>query len=96
MALRTSEVDFEDDRIKVNRLTFAAKGDETGIHVHDFDYLVVPLSGGDLVVTAADGSTRDLHQEPGVTYTGVIGTTHNVTSASDKPVVFIEIEFKSV
>jgi quercetin dioxygenase-like cupin family protein len=95
MAQRDSTIQHEDGRMRVNRLTFAAAGDETGIHVHEFDYLVVPVTGGDLTVVGADGSTRELHQEPGVSYTGKAGTHHNVVSASAAPVMFVEIEFKA-
>ena len=84
----------DDDRVRVNRLTFAAAGDETGVHVHDFDYIVVPVTGGDLTVVAEDGSTRNLHQEPGVSYPGKAGTHHNVISTSPAPVMFVEIELK--
>jgi quercetin dioxygenase-like cupin family protein len=94
MAQRDSEIQHEDDRIRVNRLTFAARGDETGEHVHDFDYVVIPVSGGDLTVVSPDGSTRELHQVPGVSYRGAGGTNHNVISASSEPVVFVEIELK--
>ena len=94
MALRESTTQHEDDRTRVNRLTFSAAGDETGVHIHDFDYIVVPVTGGDLTVVAADGSTRELRQVPGATYTGAAGTHHNVISASSAPIVFVEIELK--
>jgi beta-alanine degradation protein BauB len=95
MSERESTTQHEDDRIRVNRLTFSAAGDETGIHTHDFDYIVVPVTGGDLTVIAEDGSMRELHQNPGVSYTGKAGTHHNVISASGTPVMFIEIELKN-
>jgi beta-alanine degradation protein BauB len=95
MSERESTTQHEDERIRINRLTFFAAGDETGIHVHDFDYVVVPVTGGDLTVIAEDGSTRELHQDPGVSYTGRAGTHHNVISASRTPVVFIEMELKN-
>lgn len=82
--------------MRVNTLTFENRGDATGVHIHAFDYLVVPISGGDLKVVRPDGTESETHQEPGKAYTGVIGTTHNVISDSDKPVIFVEIEFKSV
>lgn len=95
MAQRESLIQHDDDRIRVNRLTFAAAGDETGIHVHDFDYIVVPVTAGELTVVAEDGGSRDLHQEPGVSYRGTAGTHHNVISASSGPIVFVEIELKT-
>jgi beta-alanine degradation protein BauB len=55
----------------------------------------VPVTGGDLTVVAADGTTRELHQSPGMSYTGRAGTHHNVISASNTPVMFVEIELKN-
>ena len=94
MSERESTTQHDDDRIRVNRLSFPRAGDETGVHIHEFDYIVVPVTGGDLTVVGADGSTRELHQVPGVSYTGKAGTHHNVISASSEPVMFVEIEFK--
>ena len=94
MSERESIMQHEDDRTRVNRLTFSAAGDETGNHIHDFDYIVVPVTGGDLTVVAEDGSTREMHQVPGFSYTGKAGTNHNVISTSRTPVMFIEIELK--
>ena len=95
MSERESATQHDDYRTRVNQLTFRAAGDETGVHVHEFDYIVVPVTGGDLTVVAADGSSRDLHQVPGVSYTGKAGTNHNVISASPSAVMFVEIELKT-
>jgi quercetin dioxygenase-like cupin family protein len=95
MSQRESTTQHEDVRARVNRLTFSAAGDETGIHIHEFDYIVVPVTGGDLTVAAEDGSRRELHQVPGVSYLGAAGTHHNVISASSTPVIFVEIELKN-
>ena len=95
MSERESLVQLETDSARVNRLTFREAGDETGVHVHDFDYVVVPVTGGDLTIVAEDGSTRELHQVPGESYTGRAGTRHNVISASASTVMFVEIELKT-
>ena len=67
MSQRESVLQFEDDRMKVNTLTFEKRGDETGVHIHAADYLVVPISGGDLKVVRPDGTETEMHQQPGVT-----------------------------
>ena len=54
----------DDDRVRVTALTFA-DGDETGDHRHEYDYLVVPVTGGTFTVIERDGSTRELAQEAG-------------------------------
>jgi quercetin dioxygenase-like cupin family protein len=91
IARSTKTVD--DDRVRVTTLAFA-DGDETGDHRHEFDYLVVPVTGGTFTVVEHDGSTRELAQEAGVPYLGTAGTEHNVINASGRAATFVEIELK--
>jgi beta-alanine degradation protein BauB len=83
----------EDDRVRVTTLAFG-DGDETGDHRHEYDYLVVPVTGGMFTVIERDGSTRELAQEAGVPYRGRAGTEHNVINASGRAATFVEIELK--
>jgi quercetin dioxygenase-like cupin family protein len=83
----------DDERVRVTTLTFA-DGDETGDHRHEFDYLVVPVTGGMFTVIERDGSTRELAQEAGAPYLGKAGTEHNVVNASGRAATFVEIELK--
>lgn len=83
----------DDDRVRVTTLVFA-DGDETGEHVHEYDYLVVPVTGGIFTVVEPDGSTRELVQEAGAPYLGRAGTEHNVINASGRAATFVEIELK--
>ena len=43
MAIARFSTPADDDRVRVNVLTFE-DGDETGHHVHEFDYLLVPVT----------------------------------------------------
>jgi quercetin dioxygenase-like cupin family protein len=83
----------DEDRVRVNVLTFE-DGDETGDHVHEFDYVVVPVTGGTFLVIEADGSTRELVQQAGAPYVGKQGTEHNVINRSGRTATFVEIELK--
>lgn len=83
----------DDDRVRVNVLTFS-DGDETGHHIHEFDYLVVPVTGGTFLVIESDGSTRELVQEAGAPYLGRAGTEHNVINRSGRVATFVEVELK--
>jgi beta-alanine degradation protein BauB len=40
-----SQVTAEDGRVRVTSWTFEAAGDATGQHVHEYDYVVVPVTG---------------------------------------------------
>ena len=87
-------ITVDDDRVRVTTWTFGARGADTGPHVHQYDYVVVPITGGPFTVTTAAGATRNMVQEAGTPYLGVAGTAHNVTSAGDAPATFVEIELK--
>lgn len=85
---------IDDDRVRVTTWTFGAGGESTGLHVHEFDYIVVPVTGGTLVVTNADGVTRELTQHAGSPYSGSVGTEHDVANVAGASVVFVDIELK--
>ncbi|MDI9902525.1 cupin domain-containing protein [Rhodococcus sp. IEGM 1409] len=87
-------ISLDDDRVRVTSWRFPATGSATGSHRHEYDYVVVPITGGRFVVADADGSTREMTQTPGQPYQGTAGTDHDVTNASDSETVFVEIELK--
>jgi beta-alanine degradation protein BauB len=93
MAIAHTTKSADDDRVRVTTLSFE-DGDETGDHRHEYDYLVVPVTGGTFTVIERDGSTRDLVQEAGAPYLGKAGTEHNVVNASGRAATFVEIELK--
>ena len=84
----------EDDRVCVSEWRFAP-GSATGWHRHAFDYVVVPMTTGRLLIETKPGEEdfyRDL--SAGDPYTGPAGVEHDVINDSYQEVVFIEIEFK--
>jgi beta-alanine degradation protein BauB len=90
-AQATTAVD--DERVRITTWTFRGEGDAIGWHVHEYDYIVVPVTGGSFRVTDADGE-HELVQEAGAPYLGKAGTEHDVTKASGAPAVFVEVELK--
>jgi beta-alanine degradation protein BauB len=87
-------VSADDDRVRVTTWTFEAAGAATGRHRHEFDYIVVPVTGGTFSVTDAVGSVREMDQVAGSPYLGTAGTEHDVVSRADDEAVFVEIELK--
>jgi quercetin dioxygenase-like cupin family protein len=83
----------ENDRVRLTTWTFD-DGDATGHHTHEFDYVVVPITGGRFEIIEDDGSTRELVQDAAVPYLGRIGTSHDVVNRSGFEARFIEIELK--
>lgn len=85
---------LNNDQVRVTTWTFETAGDATGRHRHEFDYVVVPVTGGAFTVTDADGSVREMTQVAGSPYLGTAGTDHDVVNATDRESVFVEIELK--
>lgn len=92
MSEATPTVTIDDHEVRVTTWTFDEAGDATSPHVHEFDYIVVPVTGGTFTVTDSDGATREMTQHAGTPYRGSAGTAHNVVA--DVPAVFVEIELK--
>ena len=89
-----STIAVDDDRVRVTTWTFVADGDNTGWHVHKYDYVIVPVSGGTFAVKGPEGETRELAQQAGAPYLGSAGTEHDVVNASGGPATFVEVELK--
>jgi quercetin dioxygenase-like cupin family protein len=88
----TATVQLETERLIVTEYRFAP-GADTGHHVHQHDYVVVPLTSGVLRLEEATG-TRDAQLQVGVSYSRPAGVSHNVINANDHEFRFIEIELK--
>lgn len=89
----TGTVIMENERTRVTEWHFSAKGDNTGWHEHEHDYLVVPLSDGQLLLHEPGGTTRLAQLRCGVPYFRKKGVHHDVVNASDFEITFIEVEF---
>jgi beta-alanine degradation protein BauB len=92
-AARASTV-VDDERVRVTTWTFGADGENTGWHVHEYDYVIVPVTGGTFAVTGPDGATHELTQDAGSPYLGEAGTEHDVVNVSGTRATFVEIELK--
>ena len=83
---------LETERVKVTEWRFAP-GAETGWHTHAYDYVVVPMTSGTLLLETDDGEvTAELRA--GVSYTREAGVKHNVINANSFDFSFVEVEIK--
>ena len=83
---------IENDRVKVTEWRFKNKGDATGWHRHEYDYVVVPLFTGQLFIDMPDGERVTAELETGVPYYRPLGVEHNVINGNDFECAFIELE----
>jgi beta-alanine degradation protein BauB len=88
-----SAVLIDSDRFRVTTWKFAP-GQATGVHRHEFDYVVVPVSGGTFTVTSADGTTQ-MNQQPGQAYARQAGVEHDVANSGQEEALFVEVELKT-
>ena len=69
-------------------------GAATGYHRHEYDYVIVPITSGQLKLIGPDGSTAVSELSAGVSYFRNAGVEHDVINASDHDFSFVEVEFK--
>jgi len=84
---------IDNDRVRVTEWRFKP-GDSTGWHRHEMDYVVVPVTTGQLKLKEADGE-RIVDIVLGEPYYRGLGVEHDVINPSEvDDVIFIEVEVK--
>lgn len=86
----TAEQQLDDGVVRVTKWTFPP-GSETGAHVHEFDFVVVPITDGELTIES-DGPTEFAPLAIGVSYQRGKGVAHNVANDGPAEVAFVEVE----
>jgi quercetin dioxygenase-like cupin family protein len=87
----TAVIRLETDRVKATEHAFVP-GAETGWHTHAYDYVIVPLTDGRLLLEEPGGTTRYADLTAGIPYARNAGVEHNVVNAGDKEMRFLEVE----
>ena len=86
-------VKIDNARVRVTEWRFAP-GAATGLHRHEYDYTVVPLTTGRLAISGPAGeSTASL--VAGEPYFRTAGVEHDVRNANAFEFAFVEIELKA-
>lgn len=78
-----------DHRVTRHRLE---PGAATGWHRHGHAYVVVPITGGSVNITSADGEAL-FEMRPSEPYSRPAGIEHSIRNASAGPIVFVEVEY---
>jgi quercetin dioxygenase-like cupin family protein len=87
----TPVMQVDDGQVRVARWTMR-RGQDTGRHRHQYDYVVVPLANARMTVVDPDG-TRSMHDlRMGVSYARTAGVEHTVGNEDDQTLDFVEIE----
>ena len=86
----TATVQIDDGRVRVTEWRFQP-GEATGHHRHEYDYVVVPITTGELTLVE-EGAARVAPITAGQAYARTAGVEHDVVNESSREVVFVEIE----
>lgn len=89
----TPKVLIENARTRVTEWRFAGRGDNTGWHRHEYDYLVIPIQDGFLEILDKDGKITKSQLQTGVPYYRDLGVEHDVVNGNDYEFAFVEVEF---
>ena len=89
----TPEQQADNARTRVTKWSFAP-GAETGFHIHEMDYVVVPMLDGRLKLVSPEGEETFAELKAGQSYFRAAGVHHNVINANAYDFAFVEIEFK--
>ena len=90
----SSTIQVDNERVRVTEHTFES-GAETTFHRHEWDYVVVPQTDGELLLVDGNGNETRASLTSGISYYRKAGVEHNVINAGDQPLTFIEIEMKA-
>ena len=91
--MATSKIMIDNERTRVTSWAFEP-GEETGQHIHEYDYVVVPMKNGELKLVDHNGLVSISKLEKGISYYKEKGVNHNVINNNNFAYSFIEIEIK--
>ena len=83
---------INNDRARVTEWRFRQRGDNTGWHRHEYDYVVVPMFDGHLEIETEAENRTVAEMKSGMPYFRNAGVEHDVISANDFECAFVEIE----
>ena len=88
-----ANIQIDNERIRVTEYSFN-ENEETGFHVHQWDYVVVPQTNGMLLLVDQNNVETTAKLVKGQPYFREAGVSHNVINDGKEKLVFIEIEIK--
>lgn len=90
-AAAVATIRIDEPHVRVTEYRFAP-GAQTGWHRHAYDYVVVPLLDGQLLLEHPDGSSHTTDLKRHLPYERRAGVEHNVISPNAFEFAFLEIE----
>ena len=88
-----SEVQVDTAEVRVTQWRLAP-GSATGHHIHEMDYVIVPVTPGEMTIVSPGGERSKAQLAAGKSYFRKAGVEHDVLNESTAEIVFLEIELK--
>lgn len=85
---------MDNDRTRITKWVIKP-GQQTGWHLHDFDYVTIQESEGTLYLEHSDGTERTIEYVPGKAATITAPIEHNAINVGDVDIMVTEIEYKN-
>ena len=79
-------------RFRVTKWLFPKRGDDTGWHRHEYEYIVVPLFDGVLEIGTEGGHIEKSEVKESVPYFREACVEHNVVNGNDFECAFVDTE----
>ncbi|MEL0105353.1 MAG: hypothetical protein ACO3MW_00640 [Rhodospirillales bacterium] len=92
--IATETVLLDNETTRISEWVFHP-GEQTGWHLHDWDYVTVQQSGGCLRIVDSEDNVRMVNYSPGTTNFRKATIEHNATNVSGEVVKVLEIEYKN-
>ena len=89
--MASSEQQIDNGALRVTKWTIDPN-DEIPRHIHEFEYVVVPLVNGVMHVLNSDGSEIAAEIRIGQSYAREAGAEHTVINRGSEVIAFVEIE----
>ena len=93
MLAAKSDVQVDTPEVRVTEWRLAP-GSATGRHTHEMDYVIVPVTTGEMTIVAPDGQHSKSQLATGKSYFRKAGVEHDVLNETGTEIVFLEIELK--
>jgi beta-alanine degradation protein BauB len=87
-----SEVQVDTPEVRVTEWRLSP-GSATGHHIHEMDYVIVPVTPGEMTIVA-NGERSKAELRAGKSYFRKAGVEHDVLNETAAEIVFLEVELK--
>lgn len=87
----TADTQIDIDTLRVTKWTIPA-GEAIPMHVHEHDYVVVPLVSATMHLTFPNGDETASEIQLGRSYHRQAGAEHRVTNHGESTIEFVEVE----